>query len=300
MAALTTIPAAVAVTRLVALRAVTIAAGPVATPSGRSPTAPAVKRTRQTWAGSVGNPNPYITIRVRRNAIMVKATTINSQPLAQPRFGEDAETGSDLAIAKAIVEQPKRGEDRQRAAQHRPRRPDGDHPDRGRAERRQDRRATHLEYHDRCVTERDLGDGRRLTAPEAAQQSDPCRHRGLPLQGAARKAPAFAAWIARGSSRSLPAARSTVPHASVRNTRVIRCAPTAAASTHGGTALNTATSESPRVAIIYTTVASAPHGTRAKSTLPQRPTQSPRWPSICFTQDRRAHVYLIACCSERQ
>ena len=47
------------------------------------------------------------------------------QARAQPRFGEDAETGSDLAIAKAIVQQPKCGENRQRAAQHRPRRPDG-------------------------------------------------------------------------------------------------------------------------------------------------------------------------------
>ena len=79
VAALTTIPAAVAVTILVAPSTVNIDAGPVPTPSGRRPTAPIVKRTRQTWAGSVGNPKPYITIRVRRNAITVNATTINAK-----------------------------------------------------------------------------------------------------------------------------------------------------------------------------------------------------------------------------
>jgi hypothetical protein len=109
---------------------------------------------------------------------------VQRQAGTQPRVGEDAQPGDNPAIAEVTVEEPERREDRERAAEHRPRRPGGDHPDRGRADRRQDRPGARLEHHDRCITERDLRDGGRVTPPEAAQQSDPGRHRGLPLQGA--------------------------------------------------------------------------------------------------------------------
>ena len=78
---LTTIPAAVAVARPVVPRAATIAAGPVPTPIGSSATVPIVKRTRQTWAGSEGNPNAASTIQVLRSAMPVKPATTTASLL---------------------------------------------------------------------------------------------------------------------------------------------------------------------------------------------------------------------------
>jgi hypothetical protein len=182
---------------------------------------------------------------------MRTAIIVQRQAGTQPRVGEDAQPGDNPAIAEVTVEEPERREDRERAAEHRPRRPGGDHPDRGRADRRQDRPGARLEHHDRCITERDLRDGGRVTPPEAAQQSDPGRHRGLPLQGAGEEG---AGVRGMDSAALQPLAPGGTEHGAPRpgpQRQVRRCAPTAAASTHGRTAANAASNDSPRVAMRY-------------------------------------------------